>query len=275
MSDENDNNGGEGNQEAAPESNAWINNDGTFGDMATAPESLRNLVAKNGMKDVGALATSFGELQGKLGNQENMIAIPKEGESWDGFYDKMGRPETSEKYEFKGSDGDDQMDDSLMGMFKQYAYKEGMSQDGFQNIVRFQMDAAKAYEENYVLEAQKETDTAQKAIRERFNTDDEYKAYTEKALGFAESFKLGEDRSVMDVIEAKGLTHDPEILDMLGSLADKTVEDPLQHSGTRTPQNREAQLTAIKADPAFVDAGHKDHYKIMQTYWALFENKEG
>ena len=74
-----------------------------------------------------------------------------------------------------------------------------------------------------------ERDTAQKAIRERFSSEDEYNAYTQKALDFAAGFKIKEGTSAADVLERKGLMHDPEILEVFGSLANSVKEDTLLH----------------------------------------------
>lgn len=258
--------------------NNWIDPSGTFGDMEKAPENVREFVTKTGTKDIGSLVTSYSELRTKMDsmpNTDNMISLPKEGdtESQAAFNMKMGCPESPDKYSFTKREGDVDVDDNLLGMFKQLAHKEGMPQAAFESTVRFQLDAAKAYAENYEIESKKETDDAQKAIRERFNTEDEYNDYTKKALGFAEQFKLSNGTSAADVLERKGLAYDPEILEVFGSLADKVVEAPLPIGGTRVLPNREAQLAAIKADPAFLDAMHPNHEEVFNQWKAMFGTK--
>ncbi len=257
--------------------NLWINNEGTFGDMETAPEGMRDFIAKKGFKDVGAITNAYGELESKMGGMEGMVRIPgsDDAEGWTSFAQAhLGTPADVDGYSFDKTDGDPEIDETLISGFKAYALSKNMSQAAFNDTVRFQLDAAKAQvkinEDAYTAQVV----DSQKAIRERFNTDAEYEDYTKKGLGFAESFKLDENRSLADVFEEKGLMQDSEILDVLGSLADRVAEDSLPaRGGTRTPPNREVQLKAIQEDPAFTDASHPKHYEVLAKFHALYANK--
>jgi hypothetical protein len=120
----------------------------------------------------------------------------------------------------------------------------------------------------------KQMEEAQTVIRERFDTEDEYNDYTKNALGFAEKFKVNDNRSAADVIEDKGLAHDPEILEMLTALANSTVEDALPRTETSTTQTRAEQIAAVTNNPAFMDAGHPGHTKCMEAYKAIFAVKQ-
>jgi hypothetical protein len=258
--------------------NLWINKDGTFGDMATAPAGVADLVTKKGLKNISALTVSYGELEGKLGNQSNLIAIPEQGdvEGFNRMADALGRPKSPEEYTFTRQEKDVDVDDHLLGLFKQVAYKEGMPQAAFESTVRFQLDAARTYVDGVEKSRQDSLDNAQKAIRGRFNTEDEYTDYTKKSLGFAESFKLSEDKNLADVLEDKGLMQDPDILDMLNSLASRVAEAPLDYTKTSHPTSQKARLAAIQANPAFTHALDPNHDKVMAEYWALCnEQPEG
>jgi hypothetical protein len=145
-----------------------------------------------------------------------------------------------------------------------------MPQGAFADTVQFQIDALKAADTIYKDGLVKDLDDRQKAIRGKFNSENEYNDFTKKALGFAEAYKISETRSLADVFEDKGLMQDPEILDLLGGLADRVAEDPLPNGGTRTIPSKDAQLKAIQANPAFIDAMHVDHDNVMAEYHKLF-----
>ncbi len=275
MSEENNNNGGEENGNTP-----WIDDGGTFGDMAKAPEAVRTFVEKKGLKDLSSMTVSYQEMESKLGsmpNTDNMVALPVEGnqESFDNFADRCGRPKSANDYLFTKTEKDVNVPDELLNSYRQYAYKEGMSQDAFAKTVRFQLDASNAAMDNYNSQVQKNTDDAQKAIRGRFNTEDEYNDYTKKALGYAEAYKVSDTRSLADVFEDKGLMQDPEILDVLGSLADKLVEDPMPRGTTRSNESRQAQLAAIRTNPAYLDPMHPEHQKVFKEWQTLILQKEG
>lgn len=277
MSEENVNSNPESTETTTEQS--WLNPDGSFGDLSAAPDDVREFVNKKGFTDVPTAIKAHRELEGLLGQKDKLVRIPDEGdkEGWNNLYNKLGRPESPDKYNFEVPEGVDmQVDDGLLGMFKEYAHQRGMSQQLFEDTVKFQLEAAEQAELAYQEQQLNERNGAQKAIRERFSTEDEYNQYTQKALGFAEAFKLNDERSVADVIEAKGLAHDPEILDMLGSLADRTAEDSLQYDRTKSSEpTREERIKAIKSNPAFVNPEHPEHKKVVREFQALCLRREG
>ena len=257
---------------------SFINPDGSFGDMSTAPEGVQDFVAKKGFKTIQDMTGGYSALESKLGNQENLITIPADGdvEAWGKFHDRMGRPESAEKYVFTAREGDPKPESNLITLFKEYAYNEGYNQDGFQKIINFQMDAIKAADQVYAQKVLDQRNTDQKVIRGRFDTEDEYNDFTQKGMAFAEKFKLDENKSVMDVLEAKGLVHDPVILDMLGQLSDMTVEDSLGERTRSIAASKADRIKEIQKDPAFINRMHVNHSKIMNEYNALFvKPKEG
>lgn len=279
MSEENvnDNGGQEQNSSPPPETN-WINPDGTFGDLTKAPEGVGDFITKKGFKDFSSMTKSHQELETMMGNRENLIRIPEtdDQQGWQELSRKLGCPEKPEDYTYEAKDGDP-MDENLLSLFKQNAHRDGMPQKAFQDVVQFQIDAiktsSKIYEDNLATELASKKAT----LRKGFESDDEYEAYTKKALGFADQFKLKDGTtSAADVIERKGLAYDPEILEMFGSLADSVSEDTLKVSRASVTATKDDKLKSIQANPAFCDALHPDHDKLMEDYWAVFNmSKEG
>lgn len=273
MSDGNEqlDNGDEGNVQG------YVNTDGSFGDMSIAPENVRNFVSKNGYKDVSSMVESHQELQSFVGQREKILRIPDEGdtEGWAKANIRLGMPEKAEDYKLNIADNSSLKGETdLINSFKTYAHQGGMPQKGFDSVVNFYEAAMESGEKEY----KRQMDEAQEAIRGRFDTEDEYNKYTQKALGFAEQFKLDNDRSVADVIEDRGLAHDPEILEMLSKLADSTSEDALPRSeASGSPVSRADKITAITNNPAFTDAFHPGHNKLMEEWKALFlpQKQEG
>ena len=259
---------------------SFVNLDGTFGDMTKASEGVRDFVAKKGFKSIDEQTAAHVELEGMLGQRDKLVVIPDDGdkEGWQKFNIRMGRPKTAEEYVFTPrGDNDPKPEESLLTLFKEYALEKGMNQTAFQDTINFQMDAILAADKVYADQLVTERTEAQKAIRGRFNTEDEYTEFTQKGMAFAEKFKLDEKSSVMDLIERKGLAHDPEILDMMGQLSDMTVEDPLGERTRTSTASLESKIEAIQKDPAFVNVMDPNHYPIMAEYHALFqpEKREG
>ena len=276
MSEENatDNAGQEQNSSPAPET-SWINPDGTFGDLSKAPEGVGEFITKKGYKDVVSWTNSHQELESMVGQRDKLIKIPEAGDE-EGFREmatKLGCPVKAEDYEFTPQEGDP-YDENLVGLFKQVAFKDGMPQNAFKSVVQFQIDAIKEANKLWEEQQANEQNEAQQALRNSFESEEDYNAYTQKALGFAGQFKLKNgETTAADVIERKGLAYDPEILEVFGTLADSTNEDALQFTKTSSAPSREQRLADIKKNPAFLQAMHPDHDKVMDEYWTLFNLK--
>ena len=274
MSELNDKSSGDPNAVAAEPS--WINTDGTFGDLTKAPEGVSDFITKKGFKDYSAQMKSHQELESMMGQQDQMIKIPEAGDvaGFRTMATKLGCPEKPEDYQFEIKEGDP-MDKGLLDLFKQSAFKDGMPQNAFVDVVQFQVDAIKSGEAEYARIQTQEKEDAQKAIRERFNSEDDYNDYTQKALGFASKFKLeGSEVTAADVLERKGLAHDPEILEVFNILAGSVKEDsiPFEGKGKSTPDRAE-QIEAITTSEAFTNGQHVDHDETMKAYWALFDTR--
>jgi len=263
---------GQGQEQAPP---SWISPDGSFGDMNLAPEGVGEFITSKGFKDISSMTKSHQELESFVGQREKIIRIPDEGDQKgiDEFQIKLGRPIKPEDYKYVIPDEYKEMpmDTGVLDMFKGYAHQRGLSQSVFEDIVNFSLSAAVEQEKAYAETMITERDKAQKVIRGRFNSEDEYNSFTQKALSFADSYKISDGTSAADVLERKGLMHDPEILEVFGSLANSVPEDTLPSGQTSSPQSFDDKLKAIKSNPAFVSPLHHDHKQVMREYRELFK----
>ncbi len=243
--------------------------DGSFGDMSRVSDNVKDFVSNKGYKGVDNMVESYQELESFVGQRDKLLRIPEadDVEGWQKANVRLGMPEKAEDYKLNVADDSPLKDETdLVASFKAYAHQSGMPQKGFDGVINFYQEAMAAGEVEYA----KQMKEAQTVIRDRFDTEDEYTDYTKKALGFAEQFKVNDNRSAADVIEDKGLAHDPEILEMFTKLADSIAEDALPHTETSTIQSREDQIKAVTSNPAFMDALHPQHRKVMEEYRAIF-----
>lgn len=112
---------GEGNQAAS-----WMEG---LSDEYKSHASLKDY------KDINGVAKSLIEAQGYIGDS---VRVPKEEateEEWNKYFDKLGRPETSDKYlsDIKLPEGMDYNQDMLKD-FQDLAHKLGLSQKQFKSI---------------------------------------------------------------------------------------------------------------------------------------------
>lgn len=93
-----------------------------------APDEIKGYIQNKGWDDPIKAVTSYQELEKFRGaNEKELIKIPKEGESWDEVYTRLGRPETPEGYNFEFPEGM-QVDEGRLGAFTAKAHELGLNQ---------------------------------------------------------------------------------------------------------------------------------------------------
>jgi hypothetical protein len=105
------------------------------------PDNVKELLTKNGVKDFNSFAKDyegFNVLKGKKGIVEPSEDASDEDKAAfrNNLLDKLGRPDNGE-YDFDLPDGtnEDYVDQQFIDDFAKIAYENGMSKDGFQNMV--------------------------------------------------------------------------------------------------------------------------------------------
>ena len=258
----------------------WVGADGTFGDVATAPDGVRDLITKKGWKGVGDIATAYSNLESMKGvPPERMLTLPEkpdDADGWNTVYNRLGRPETADKYEFKATEGSAKLDEKLLGDFKKYAHGLGLSTKQFNDIVKFQVDASTSAMSEY--EKQSKSDTEAAALAAKATQDAAWNDLKGKrgikddaALQslVAKAKKVAEDVGVFDAANKLGLGDNPEFINAMIELSSRVSESALPRkadAGTATPKAQ--KLNEIINNPAFVDRMNPEHNKIMAEYHA-------
>ena len=99
-------------------------------DAGSLPEGLRAEPSLQTFDSVDKLAKSYVNAVKKIGGDPaKLVSIPQEGESWDSFYNQMGRPETPEGYQF-GDDPDNELE-----FYRNATHQLGLTQEQAQNML--------------------------------------------------------------------------------------------------------------------------------------------
>lgn len=252
-------------EEAAVETPAvdagWVSGDGTFGEGA--PEEVQSLMTNNGYKNVMDVVNDLAGLKKFKGVGEHLV-IPEaeDAEGWNGIFNKLGRPETHDKYEFT-NETDLEMSDELIGQFKEFAHGLGLSQKQFRDVIQFEMDAAQSQMESYAALEEKGKEQNLATLAEKYGEANVVTKLT-NARSIAE--KLG----IYKTLEAKNLASDVDVIDMLVAIDAKTAEDSITPPGTPpstdTPQE---ELEKLMKSEAWLQKFHKDHKKAQARYIEL------
>ncbi len=221
------------------------------------------LVKSKGWDGADAALKSYSELEKFKGAGEHLL-IPKDDDvdGWNKVYNMIGRPDTPDKYEFTNDTGVE-ISDELMNGFKAFAHKAGYNQKQLSGAIQFQLEAVKASETLFAQQRQERTDGHVSAMKQKWQ--DEYEPTVTKIDATAE--KLG----VKAFLDEMGISKEPEIVNMLLTIANSDSEGELRADGLPAPVAKDLpeQLKDIMASEAFQNKFHVDHKKVMASYMEL------
>ncbi|HDZ15610.1 hypothetical protein LCGC14_1679580 [marine sediment metagenome] len=223
-------------------------------------EEHNDLVKAKGW-DVNGFLKSYKELEKFKGVGEHLL-IPESAEDADGWnkiYTQLGRPESSEKYTFTNETGV-KISDELMAGFKKFAFVEGYTQKQLAGAIQFQLEAVKASEE--VDRTQREQLREENVSNMKQKWQDGYEPTIIKIDNIAE--KLG----IKSYFEDLGIDKEPEIVNMLLTIANSDSDSQLTTTGHTPPASKTLQerLKDVMASDAHKNEFHVDHKKAQAEF---------
>lgn len=233
------------------------------------PENIRGERCLDNIKLFPALAQSYVHAQKAIG--ANKVVLPGANateEEKAAFFTAIGRPETAEKYEFKGQLPEGVvLDEAKAKAFKEYAFKNGFTQEAYNAAVAFDMERVAA-ENKAVQQAQEAefTETSQKLQQEFGDKTAQVIAQCNKAVT---TFGL------LDVLQKNHLENNYSVIKALASIGEKISESKLKGDVTdslmQTPQRR---YDEIIGDPkgAYYNADNPLHTKVVNEVNELLKS---
>ena len=117
--------------DASSESAVWYD---------SAPDEIKGYIQNKGWDDPIKAVQSYKELEKYQGaSPDQIIKLPKDGESMDGVYDKLGRPESADKYELELPQ-DMTVDDGFLGAIKEAAHSSGLNSSQLNGVAKAYLD---------------------------------------------------------------------------------------------------------------------------------------
>ncbi len=222
-----------------------------------APENVKNLLEQTKWSSVEDIVKGYDELQKFTGIGEHLvIPRPDDAVGWENIYDKLGRPESADKYEFTNESGVEISDELVTG-FKAFAHKEGYTQKQLEGAISFQLDAVKASDEIY------KTQTAERIEKNILGMKTKWgEAQYEPTITRIDDAmqKLG----VLEYFREIGIDKDPEIINMMLTIANSEAEDIIERTEAVPQKSAQQELDEIKASKPWMEKFHADHKKTVE-----------
>ena len=235
---------------------------------ADMPAGLRDEPSLATFDSVDKLAKSYVNAVKMIGgNPDHMVAIPQEGESWDGFYNQIGRPERSEDYEFGDENGE-------LDGFRAFAHDTGLTQDQANSIL------------SLYGEMQEEQETAQKEGIDELRTNTTVALQKEWGKNFEGNMDYAKRAysqfatpGLSEVLDETGLGNHPEMIRAFSKIGQLLGEESLAvgtglGQSQMSPQAAQEEIQALYSDQDFSkayrdnrDPGHQTAMRKMDRLY--------
>ena len=242
-------------------------------DPGSLPDELRGEPSLQSFDSVDKLAKSYVHARKMIGaDPDQMLQLPKEddAEGWDSVYERLGRPNAPDGYDFDLGDGE-QSDE--VADFKNVAHQLGLTNDQARNILGIynQINESQVADEDAQFEQMnvEYLQDIQNEWGDSFNKNAELarRAFTDFA-----------SEELMDVLRETGLSNHPEMLKTFARIGQVLSEDNVL-PGTRgaiggmTPVHAQESIDSKMADKefrsAYLDGTHPNHDRAVQEIQRL------
>ena len=241
------------------------------------PVEIKDSPSLKDVKTVSDLAKGYIHAQKAIGNNVAVPGKDSKPEEWAAFFQKAGRPESPEKYDFGKVEGEDKipMPPELKQGFLKSAHEFGLSnRQAAQLYSWFVGTSAKGMEEQNQAVSQ----AAEKGIN---SLKTEWGSAYEQNLDMAKSAlkEFGGDEAVA-LMNDTGLGNDPRVIKLFQKIGRAVSEDKLHTQGKAgnfkmTPVEATATIGQKMTDTEFMKAytdkthaGHAAAVKVMSDLYA-------
>ena len=228
--------------------------------------------------EIDALAKSYINATKMIG--QDKLAIPTNNsteEAWNEVYDKLGRPESAEKYSLDAKSKVVSLDENAVKQFAETSHKLGLNNKQAQGLLEFY----KQNMEGTAQQAKIDTETAQAQAEQELRSEwgREFDTKVKQASSLA---KANMKPEILDMTLSNGtrLGDHPEIIKGFAKIAGMMSEDKIVSTESESVQSNQSIQDEIdtiindKASP-YWNKGHPNHDKQVQQVYTLREMLSG
>jgi len=228
--------------------------------------------------EIDALAKSYINATRMIG--QDKVVIPTNNsteEQWNEVYDKLGRPESAEKYSLDAKSKVVSLDDNAVKQFAETSHKLGLNNKQAQGLLEFY----KQNMEGTAQQAKIDTETAQAQAEQELRSEwgREFDAKVKQASSLA---KANIKPEILDMTLSNGtrLGDHPEIIKGFAKIAGMMSEDKIVSTESESVQSNQSiqdEIDSIINDKAspYWHKSHPNHDKQVQQVYTLREMLSG
>ena len=235
-------------------------------------EDLRNDPNISKFTELEALAKSYVNATRMIG--QDKVAVPNNNsteDQWNEVYNKLGRPESPDKYQLEVKSDVVPLDESAIKSFAENAHQLGLNNKQAQGILEFYKNSMEGSAQQNQVDMETAQANAEQELRKEWGGN--YEANIKKAGAVA---KANMDATILDMQLKDGtrLGDHPAIIKGFANIANLMSEDKLvstESENVSQGTDYEAEISKIvnDRDGPYWNKSHPDHDKVVQQVFTL------
>ena len=236
------------------------------------PEELRNDPNISKFTELEALAKSYVNATRMIG--QDKVAVPNNNsteDQWNEVYDKLGRPESADKYKLEVKSDVVPLDDSAIKQFAENAHQLGLNNKQAQGILEFYKNSMESSAQQSKIDNETAQANAEQELRKEWGSN--YENNIKKAGSIAKA-NMNPEVLDMELKDGTRLGDHPAIIKGFANIANLMSEDKLvstESENVSQGTDYEAEISKIvnDRDGPYWNKAHPDHDKVVQQVFTL------
>ena len=240
----------------------------------TISEEFRNDPNISKFTEIDALAKSYINATRMIGTDK--VAVPNQNSTedhWNEVYDKLGRPESADKYKLETKSEVVPIEETAVKQFAENAHALGLNNKQAQGILDFYKNSMEQTAKQTQIDAETAQAQAQQVLRQEWGKS--YDVNIQKAASLAKANMKAE---VLDLPMKDGsrLGDNPDVIKGFAKIADMLSEDKIistESENVNQGRDYDSEISQIINDKSgpYWNSTHPDHAKMVQQVLTLRE----
>ena len=224
--------------------------------------------------EIDALAKSYINATKMIG--QDKVAVPNKNsteDQWNEVYDKLGRPESPDKYALDIKSDVVPLDNGAVKQFAENAHKLGLSNKQAQGVLEFYKNSMEGTAQQSKIDTETAQVQAEQELRQEWGR--EFENNVKKAGALA---KANINSDILDLELKSGIRvgDHPELIKGFAKIASMMSEDKIvspESDSASKSADIESEISTItnNTDGPYWNKQHPDHDKVVQQVYTLRE----
>src|SRR6056300_1877281 len=222
--------------------------------------------------ELEALAKSYVNATRMIG--QDKVAVPNNNstdDQWNEVYDKLGRPESADKYKLEVQSETAPLDEGAIKSFAENAHKLGLNNRQAQGILEYYKESMEGSAHQAKIDTETSQAQAEQELRKEWG-----RSYDDNIKRAAQVAKANMNSEILDLTLSDGRTlgDHPEIIKGFANIANLMSEDKMIGTGednTTSGRDLGEEISKIvnDRDGPYWNKSHPDHDKVVQQVFTL------